>query len=112
MRFQGCFAILPLPHIKETLEFIERASSLPTPPDGYGVTTAMGKNHQSDSDLFMAHNAAGKRYLGDPAFEPVWAALSKQGSVVFVHPADTVMPPNIPFGPCKNNSPRATGENY
>ncbi|KAK6379789.1 uncharacterized protein PV06_00326 [Exophiala oligosperma] len=81
LRF-GCFAILPLPHIEETLAFIKKTSILPLPPDGWGVTTAMGE-----------------KYLGDPAFEPVWAELARQGSVVFVHPADTVMPPGIPFGP-------------
>ncbi len=78
----GCFAILPLPHIAETLEFIKEAMELPVKPDGFAVTTAMGK-----------------RYLGDPNFESVWAELDKAGSVIFVHPADTVMPPNLSFGP-------------
>ena len=43
----------------------------------------------------------GKTYLGDTKFEPIWAELDKADSVVFVHPADTVMPPNLPFGPCR-----------
>jgi hypothetical protein len=38
----GCFAVLPLPHIKEIIQFIRDAAALPTPPDGFGVTTAMG----------------------------------------------------------------------
>ena len=79
----GCFAILPLPHIAESLEFIDYATSLSTPPEGFGVATAMGQH-----------------YLGDPAFEPVWAKLNEIGSVLFVHPSDTVMPPNLNFGPC------------
>jgi hypothetical protein len=43
----------------------------------------------------------GQRYLGDPLFEPVWAELNKLGSVIFIHPADTVMPPHLNIGPCK-----------
>ena len=66
----------------------------------------MGKDRQFESRISTADTMAGKKYLGDPAFEPVWAALSKQGSVVFVHPADTVMPPNMPFGPCENGTPQ------
>jgi len=38
----GCFAVLPLPHINETIQFIREAAALPIPPDGFGVTTAMG----------------------------------------------------------------------
>ncbi|KAJ5626399.1 2-amino-3-carboxymuconate-6-semialdehyde decarboxylase [Penicillium lagena] len=81
LRF-GCFAVLPLPHIQETITFIRETSSAPTPPDGFAVTTAMGQ-----------------RYLGDPAFEPVWAEINKLRAVVFIHPADTVMPEYLNFGP-------------
>ena len=47
-------------------------------------------------------NLLGQRYLGDPQFEPVWAELNKIASVIFIHPADTVMPPHLRIGPCKD----------
>lgn len=43
----------------------------------------------------------GKHYLGDPKFDQVWEELDKHGSVVFAHPSDTAMPPNLNFGPCE-----------
>lgn len=39
----GCFAILPLPHVQESIDFIRYASSLETPPDGFAAATAMGE---------------------------------------------------------------------
>lgn len=80
----GCFAILPLPHVQESIDFIRYANSLETPPDGFAAATAMGK-----------------LYLGDPQLEPVWQELDKTGSMIFIHPSDTAMPPNLNFGPCE-----------
>lgn len=40
---EGCFALLPLPHIEETIEFIRKASALPVQPDGWAITTQIGK---------------------------------------------------------------------
>ena len=42
LRF-GCFALLPLPYIQESLEFIRQAySGDGLHPDGFGLTTSMG----------------------------------------------------------------------
>lgn len=41
--------MLPLPHVEESVRFIREAAVLPIPPDGFGVTTAMGR---SNSDTF------------------------------------------------------------
>jgi hypothetical protein len=49
----------------------------------------------------LTHLNSGQRYLGDPLFEPIWAELNKLKSVIFVHPADTVMPPHLNIGPCE-----------
>ncbi|KPI34540.1 2-amino-3-carboxymuconate-6-semialdehyde decarboxylase [Cyphellophora attinorum] len=81
LRF-GCFAMLPLPHIHETIEFVRETQAMSPRPDGFAVTTAMGQ-----------------RYLGDKDFEPVWKELDALGSVIFIHPADTIMPPGLNFGP-------------
>jgi 6-methylsalicylate decarboxylase len=48
----------------------------------------------------------GQHYLGDPEFEPVWEELDRIGATIFVHPADTIMPPNLNFGPCKSPQTR------
>lgn len=80
----GCFALLPLPYIAETIEFIRKASQQPSQPDGWGITSQIGHN-----------------YLGNPHFDPIWEELNKTGAVVFVHPADSNRPPTLSFGPCK-----------
>ncbi|MGE4340828.1 MAG: amidohydrolase family protein [Pigmentiphaga sp.] len=64
----GFFATLPLPDVPASLAEIQHAlDTLNT--DGIG--------------LFSCY---GNRYLGDPAFDPVFAALNDHGATVFVHP--------------------------
>ncbi|MER5951877.1 amidohydrolase family protein [Streptomyces sp. NPDC001904] len=64
----GHFASLPLPDVDGALE--EAAYALDVlGADGVAVET----NHHG-------------RYLGDPAFAPLWAELDRRGAIVFVHP--------------------------
>ncbi|TDD75761.1 amidohydrolase [Actinomadura rubrisoli] len=65
----GFFAYLPLLHVDVAIQ--EAAYAL----DELGA----------DGVLMMA-NAEG-RYLGDPAFEPLFAELDRRSAVVFTHPA-------------------------
>jgi 6-methylsalicylate decarboxylase len=79
---RGCFAILPLPYIGETVSFIQKVSKSPLKPDGWGITTQIGD-----------------RYLGDPAYAPVWEELNRQKATIFVHPAESTFPPGLKYGP-------------
>ncbi|MDP2412124.1 MAG: amidohydrolase family protein [Pseudolabrys sp.] len=64
----GAFAFLPLPHVPVALAEIDRVyDTIGT--DGIGLLTSYGQ-----------------RYLGDPLFDPVFAALDRRRAVVFVHP--------------------------
>jgi 6-methylsalicylate decarboxylase len=64
----GFFAYLPLPHVDVALEELDHALD----------------TLRADGVILMAH--AGDRYLGDPAFEPVFAELARRSAPVFVHP--------------------------
>jgi len=73
----GFFAYLPLPHVDLALAEVAYAF------DGLGA----------DGVLMMTH--AGPHYLGDPAFDPVFAELNRRKAVVFTHPLD------LPGGPAE-----------
>lgn len=99
LRF-GCFALLPLPHIAETLEFIsEIKANTVLRPDGFGISTSIGNLHEALLERY-SDRAQDRHYLGDPMFEPLWEALDNISSTVFIHPTDSVMPPNLAWRPC------------
>ncbi|WP_436790785.1 amidohydrolase family protein [Yinghuangia sp. YIM S10712] len=66
----GFFAYLPLPYVDLALAELTYAF------DELGA----------DGVLMMTH--AGERYLGDPAFDPVFAELDRRKAVIFTHPLD------------------------
>jgi predicted TIM-barrel fold metal-dependent hydrolase len=64
----GTFAMLPLPHIDESLKAIEYAFDT-LKVDGAGIMTSYGD-----------------KWLGDKHFEPVWAELNRRKATVYTHP--------------------------
>ena len=81
--------MLPFPHVNETLDFVKDIYTQEVKPDGFALSTAMGN-----------------KYLGDPAFDSMWEELDKHGAAIFVHPADTAMPPGLEYKPCKQTAPK------
>jgi 6-methylsalicylate decarboxylase len=66
----GVFAMLPLPHIEESLK--EIAYALDTlKVDGIGILTNYGD-----------------KWLGYSYFEPIWDELNRRRATVYTHPAD------------------------
>ncbi|MFI9275638.1 amidohydrolase family protein [Kitasatospora sp. NPDC052896] len=76
----GQFASIPLPDVDGAVA---------------EVAHALDELH-ADGVVLLA--SPGGRYLGDPAFEPLWAELDARAAVVFVHPTELAMPmlPGIP----------------
>lgn len=64
----GTFAMLPLPHVDESLKAIEYAFDT-LKVDGIGCLTNYGD-----------------KWLGYSEFEPVWAELNRRKAVVYTHP--------------------------
>jgi predicted TIM-barrel fold metal-dependent hydrolase len=64
----GHFAVLPLPDF-----------------DGAVAEAVRALDELHADGVLLLSNAHG-RYLGDPAYEPLWAELAARSAVVFVHP--------------------------
>jgi len=69
----GHFAVLPLPDF-----------------DG-AVTEAVRALDELHADGVLLMSNAHGRYLGDPAYEPLWVELAARSAVVFVHPTAPLM---------------------
>jgi predicted TIM-barrel fold metal-dependent hydrolase len=66
----GLFALLPMPSVDDCLKEIEYAFDT-LKADGVGLLTS-----------------SGNRYLGDPAFQPIFDELNRRKAIVYTHPID------------------------
>ena len=76
----GMFAMLPLPHIDESLAEITHALDV-LHADGIGVMTSYGNN-----------------WLGYEQFAPVWEELNRRRAVVYTHPTGAPCCVNLVHG--------------
>ena len=73
----GVFAMLPLPHIDDSLKEIAHAFDA-LKVDGVGILTSYGN-----------------RWLGDPYFAPLWEELNRRKATVYTHPTSNACCVNL-----------------
>lgn len=66
-------------------------ASVPLPDADAAVEEAVHALDDLGADGVVLMSNARGRYLGDPAFEPLWAELDRRGANFFVHPAQPPM---------------------
>src|SRR5580658_2803711 len=76
----GLFALLPMPSVDDCLKEIEYAFDT-LKADGVGLLTSYGN-----------------KYLGDPAFQPIFDELNRRKAVVYTHPLDAPCCQDISLG--------------
>lgn len=70
----AAFTVLPMPHIDASLQVLQQCAQF----DGVGLISSYGN-----------------KYLGDPAFIPIFEELDRRQAVVFIHP--TIGPGSLSF---------------
>ncbi|MCK7626027.1 amidohydrolase family protein [Streptomyces sp. RS10V-4] len=84
--------------VKDRPDRFGQFASLPLPDVDGAVAEAVHALDVLHADGVVLMASAQGRYLGDPAFEPLWEVLDERAAVVFVHPTQPPVPllPGLP----------------
>ncbi|KUL38811.1 amidohydrolase [Streptomyces sp. NRRL F-4489] len=84
--------------VKDRPDRFGQFASLPLPDVDAAVAEAVHALDELGADGVVLMASAQGRYLGDPAYEPLWEVLDARAAVVFVHPNEPPVPrlPGLP----------------